>query len=70
MAEDRAKELQALGRVIETCRDRAVDLDLPGLAQLLDRAEAILSGHAARDAPSSIPRARALSVPRGRPVRH
>lgn len=68
MVDDRGDELQALKRVIAVCRDRAIALDMPGLGHILGRAETSLASHQA--APPQIPRGRALSVPRGRIVRH
>ena len=69
MADDRAGELRALEKVIETCRAKAVDLELPALIHILHKAGLSLSDHATRAAPPEIPRGRALSVPRGRIVR-
>ena len=71
MADDHGEELRALQRVIETCRARAVDLDLPALSHILGRAESSLAAHSQRALlPSRIQRGPALSVPRGRLVRH
>ncbi|MGI4769907.1 MAG: hypothetical protein ACRYGP_33175 [Janthinobacterium lividum] len=70
LADDRTDQLRALEQMIEHCRNRAVDFDLPELAHLLLRAEQSLSDHAARSGPPQIPRGPALSVPRQRIVRH
>ena len=70
MADDHGDELRALKRVIETCRAQAIDLDLPALGYILGKAEASLAAHSAHKAAPQIPRGPALSVPRGRIVRH
>ncbi|WP_237478109.1 hypothetical protein [Lichenibacterium dinghuense] len=69
MAGDRGDELRALRTVIELCRAQAIALDMPGLEHILSRAESSLASHLAAP-PPQIPRGRALSVPRGRIVRH
>lgn len=70
MADDRGDELRALKRVIETCRAQAVDLEMPALGHILGRVESSLVAHSAQKASPQIPRGPALSVPRGRVVRH
>lgn len=66
MANGHGDDLRALKRVIGLCRARAAALDMPALSHILSRAEASMEPHQA-----SPPRAqRALSVPRGRVVRH
>ena len=70
MADDHGDELRALKRVIETCRAQAVDLDMPALGYILGKAESSLAAHPAQRAAPHIPRGPALSVPRGRIVRH
>ncbi len=69
VSEERADQLRALEHVIETCRRRADDCGMPGLAHLLRRAVLSLSDHAARDVPA-LPRGPALSMPRPRIARH
>lgn len=69
MANDHGDDLRALKRVIGLCRAQAADLDMPALSHILDRAETSLASHQASP-PPQIPRGRALSVPRGRVVRH
>ena len=70
MTDDRTDQLRALGLMIETCRTRAADFDLPGLIHILRRAEESLSDHAARTDTPRMPRGPALSVPRPRVMRH
>ena len=70
MVDSRDDELRALQQVIETCRLQAMDLDMPALGYILGKAETSLVAHSAQKPALRIPRAPALSVPRGRLVRH
>ena len=70
MVDDRGDELRALRQVVETCRAQAIDLDLPALGYILGKVEASLAAHSAHRSVPQIPRGPALSVPRGRVLRH
>ena len=70
MVDNRDDELRALQQVIETCRTQAIDLDMPALGYILAKAESSLAAHSGQTPASKIPRGSALSVPRGRVVKH
>lgn len=70
MVDSRDDELRALQQVIETCRLQAIDLDMPALGYILGKAETSLAAHSAQKPPLQMSRGPALSVPRGRIVRH